>query len=239
MADLPRIALAELPEEEREVAQALIEALGDDLAALAWQGSWARGEANEESDHDLLLVMRRMDSDILGKLAAVFRGREHWSTYIKTEEELRNYPAHGRCQFSYGMLLVHGDFEPPPVERENLLADLRNFINEITHQARYRVIHKADPELDTEDHGRHARLLHYWAKMGVLALKSRELLQGRDYPVTREALRERITDETELALIDLVDLWPEFRPLYEADFMPMALLMDRFVRKLVSELPEE
>ncbi|MCH7810993.1 MAG: hypothetical protein IH863_10490 [Chloroflexi bacterium] len=240
MSNLPRVALADLPEEERAVAEALIAALGDDLAALGWQGSWARGEANEESDHDLFVVMRRLDSELLGKLARAFTGKQaQWSTYVKTEEELRNYPAHGRCQFRYGMALIYGDFEPPPIQRENLLADIRYFATEIAHDARYRVIHKAGPEQASDDPERHGRILYYRAKMALLAMKSRELLHGRDYPETREALRERTTDDVELALIDLVDLWPEFKPLYERDFVPLALLLDRFVRKLVSELPAE
>ncbi len=238
MPKLPRTDIADLPDEERQVAEALIAALGDDLAALGWQGSWARGEANEESDHDLFVVMRRLDSDLLGKIARAFTGKQaQWSTYVKTEEEMRNYPAHGRCQFRYGMSLIYGDFEPPPVQRENLLADIRYFATEIAHDARYRVIHKAGQESD--DPEMHGRILYYRAKMALLAMKSRELLHGRDYPETREALRERITDDVELALIDLVDLWPEFKPLYERNFVPLALLLDRFVRKLVSELPAE
>ena len=61
MSNLPRTAIADLPDEERGVAEALIAALGDDLAALAWQGSGARGEATAESAHDLFLVRWRLD----------------------------------------------------------------------------------------------------------------------------------------------------------------------------------
>jgi predicted nucleotidyltransferase len=243
MSDLPRIALEELPAEERDVAVALIQTLGDDLAALGWQGSYARGEAHDESDHDLFLVMKRLDSELLGKLADIFEGREGWSAFIKTEEELRQYPMSGRLQFHYGMSLVHGDFERPPIGRAEILNEIRSFAIDIEHECRYQLIHSArmprDPAFAAHDAQRHARLLHYFAKMGLLAMKARELLDGRDYPLTREALRERIADEVELAVIDVVDLWPEFKPLYEADFVPLALLLDRFVRKLVSELPDE
>ncbi|HUF52553.1 MAG TPA: nucleotidyltransferase domain-containing protein [Dehalococcoidia bacterium] len=240
MSNLPRVTLTELPDEERAVAQALIDALGDDLTALAWQGSYARGEAHAESDHDLFVVMRQLDSDMLGKLASVFRGRDaHWSSYIKTGAELRNLPTHGRCQYHFGMSLIHGDFEQPPLERENLLADLRYFASEVAHEARYRVIHAASPDQATDDPARHGRILHYRAKMAVLAMKSRELLHGRDYPLTREDLSQRITDDLELAIIDVVDLWPEFKALYEADFLPLALLLNRFVNKLIAELPAE
>jgi len=240
MPELPRTQVSSLPAEEREVAEALIAALGDDLAALAWQGSWARGEANAESDHDLVIVMRRLDEELIGRIAAVFRERAaHWSTYIKTETELRQYPAHGRLQFRYGMVLLHGDFEAPAVTRENLLEDLRYFAVEVGHEARYRLLHKQGPEKATDDQARHGRILYYRAKMAVLAMKSRELLHGRAYPVTRAELRGRISDPDEIALVGIVERWPELKSEYELDFTPLALLLDRFVRKLVSELPAE
>ena len=239
MSNLPRTALRDLPEEERAVAGALITALSADLAALAWQGSWARGEANAESDHDLFLVMRRLDEELIGKITEAFAGRGHWSAYIKTEEELRQYPAHGRLQFRYGMTLVHGDFEQPPVARENILADLRHYAVEIGHEARYRLVHDRGPERASADSARHGRILYYRAKMALLAMKSRELLDGREYPVTRAELRECTTDPDELAIIDVVERWPEVKGDYERDFAPLGLLLDRFVRKLVSELPAE
>ena len=239
MSSLTRTELRDLPEEERAVAEALISALGDNLIALAWQGSWERGEANAESDHDLFLVLRRLDQGLIGELTKVFAGRHHWSAYIKTEEELRQYPAHGGQQFYHGMSLLHGDFEQPPVTRENVLADLRHFAVEIGHDARYRLVHDRGPERASEDYSRHSRVLYYRAKEALVAMKSRELLPGRPYPVTRAKLRHRISGPDELAIIDLVEGWPEVKPQYESDFTLLAVLLDRFVRKLVSELPAE
>jgi hypothetical protein len=240
MAMIPRISPVDLPDHERDVATALIEALGDDLAALVWQGSWARGEANAESDHDLVVIMRRLDEDLIGKIAGVFRGRpQKWSTYIKTETELEQYPAHGRLQFAYGVRLIHGDFEPPPVEREHLLEDLRHIANEIEHEARYRLIHRDLRTRDPGETARDGRLLYYWSKVLLLALKARELLHGREYPVTRAELRERLSHDDELALLDIVERWPELKSEYERDFTPLGLLMDRVVRKLVAELPPQ
>ncbi len=225
--------------EERAVAEALITALGDNLMALAWQGSWARGEANAESDHDLFLVVRQMDEGVIGEITREFAGRDRWSVYIKTEEELRQYPAHGRQQFHHGMSLLHGDFEQPPVTRENVLADLRHVAVEIGHDARYRLVHDRGPDRASDDTGRHGRILYYRAKEALLAMKSRELLAGRQYPVTRAELRNRITDSDELAIIDLVERWPEVKAGIERDFEPLGLLLDRFVRQLVSEMPAE
>lgn len=237
MSNLPRTALRDLPDEERGVAEALIAALGDDLAALCWQGSWTRGEQTEASDHDFFLAMRRLDSGILDRIAGVMEGREDWSLFIKTEAELRQYPAHGRLQFRYGMTLLHGDFEQPPFEREHLLADIRALAIEIQHQSRMRL---TEPSAE-DDHWseRHPSLLYYWTKMAVLTMKTRELLRGEDYPQTRAELRTRTLDEDELAIIDVVERWAEVKAAYERDLTPLAQLLDRFVQRLVSELPTE
>ena len=240
MATLPRISTDDLPDEERTVALALIEALGDDLAALVWQGSWARGEANPESDHDLVVIMRRLDEELLRTIAGVFRGRPvKWSTYIKTEEELRQYPAHGRLQFLHGVRLIHGDFEPPPVTRANLLEDLRHIANDIEHETRYRLVHRDLSTRPAFETARDGRLLYYWSKVLLLSLKAREILRGRYYPVTRADLRACLSDTDELALLDIIERWPDLRPEYERDFTPLGLLVDRVVRKLVSELPPQ
>lgn len=243
MSNLPRAAIADLPSEERAVAAALIAALGDDLAALAWQGSWARGEETGASDHDLFLAMRRLDSELLQRIHEVLHGRKGWSLFVKTEEELRQYPAHGRIQFHHGMTLLHGDFEPPPLAREHVLAEIRSLAIEIQHESRYRLVHSASDTKSGAEAGyaaeRHAALLYYWAKMAVLTMKARDLLYGRDYPLTRSELRERTPDTDELAIIDLVERWADVKAEYERDFRPLAQLLDRFVRRLVSELPEE
>ena len=112
-------------------------------------------QAIEPSGTELVTVaMRRLDSELLGKIANVLAGREGWSLFIKTEEELRQYPTSGRLQFRYGMTLVHGDFEPPPVARAEVLADIRHLANEIEHEARYRLVHKSDTRQASTDQGR-------------------------------------------------------------------------------------
>ena len=86
---------------------------------------------------------------------------------------------------------------------------------------------------------RHASLMYYWTKMAVLTMKARELLRGQDYPQTRVELRKRTSDADELAIIDVVEHWAEVKAAYARDLTPLAKLLDRFVRRLVSELPAE
>ncbi len=231
-----------LPAEVRQVADAVIASLGDNLRALLWHGSWARGEAKPDSDHDLIIILNHIDDDVLLRMQKVFHGRAEWSTFVQTEEELRQYPPDGRPQFHFGLVPLYGDFQPPPFSRDNLVADLRVLARDIRFECRYRLLHR-EPDYDQmEQHyrnflrARNARMLRYAAKLAVLALKARELLLGQPYPLTRDELRSRLADADELAILDIIDRWAELKPQYEADATPLALMLDAFARRLVTSL---
>ena len=49
----------------------------------------------------------------------------------------------------------------------------------------------------------------------------------------------RLDDCDDIAIVDLVERWPELRPRYEADITPLALQLDAFARRLVAGLPED
>jgi hypothetical protein len=231
-----------LSSEVRDVVDALVVALGDHLTAVYWHGSEARAEAKPDSDHDLIIVTKRLDDDLLLRMQAVFLGRENWSTFVQTEDELRQYPSTGRIQFHFGLVPLYGRTEAPPLSRENLADDLRQLALAIRFECRYRLFHREPDYAEMEAHyrgflrARNARMLRYAAKLAVMALKARELLRGLPYPETREQLRKRLTDEDELAIVDLIDLWEELRPKFEEDSTPLALQLDAFARKLVYEL---
>ncbi len=235
--------ISDLHPEVREVVDALIAALGDDLAALLWHGSFARGEARPDSDHDLVIILKRIDDTLLRRLQDVFRGRASWSTFVQSEEELRQYPLHGRLQFSYGARLLYGSFEPPSVSREHILDEIRSLARDIRFECRYRLLHREPEYAEMEEHlrdfqrTRNLRMLFYAAKLAVLALKARERLHGRPYPSTRADLRDRLTDAEDIAVVDLVENWPQPRDSYPGDITDLALQLDAFARRIVARLP--
>jgi len=229
-----------MPAEVREVADALIESLGDNLTALLWHGSRARGEQTAESDHDLIVVLKQVSEEALSSMRSIFRGRSLWSTYVKTEEELRQYPVTNRLQFHHGLVALHGRIDAPPVTKEGLQEDLRRWATDVLHEARYRIIHGAGREYTGMDWEyvriRTARWLYYQTKLALLAMKTREVLNDAAYPATRAELRARLTNADEIAIVDTISAWAAAKSQYEDDFMPLAFLLDRFARNLVHEL---
>lgn len=242
---MPHPALVDAPPEVQEVLDLLIERLGDDLRSVLWQGSWARGEPRPWSDHDMIIVMKRLDDDLLLRLKSIFSGRKEWSTYVRTEAELRQHPSEGRPQFHFGLVPLYGDFDPPPLTREHIIDELRILALNISFEARYRLYHREPLYEEMDEHWagfltqRTVRLLRYSAKLAILAMKARELLAGREYPVTSADLRTRIADPDELWIIDTVGAWDEALPEFERDPDPLALRLDAFARNLVHWLDTE
>jgi predicted nucleotidyltransferase len=220
-----------LPKAVQDVLDECVAAFGENLKAALWHGSWARGEARPGSDHDLILIFRRVDDGVLLTLRDIFRERENWSTYVRSEAELRQTPADRHLQFAFGFRLLHGDFEPLPVSRENVLAEMRSLADEISFQCRYRLVHKH------ADWPRQVHMMQYMAKNCLLIMKARHLLHHGHYPETRAELRSIVDDPAELEIIDWVERWEELRPGFEADPAPLMLHLDTFARRLVDSLP--
>lgn len=235
----------DLPAEVQDVLDQLIASLGDDLRAAFWHGSYARGEPKPWSDHDMIIVLKRLDDDLLLRLKAIFSGRKEWSTYVRTEAELRQHPSEGRPQFHFGLVPLYGDFERPPLTRDHIIDELRILALNISFESRYRLYHREPLYEQMDEHWadfltqRTARMLRYSAKLAILAMKARELLAGRAYPVSSADLRSRITDADETWIIDTVEHWDEMQPQFEADPDPLALRLDAFARNLVSWLETE
>ncbi len=151
---------------------------------------------------------------------------------------------HGRLQLAYGTQLLHGEYEPPEITRDHVLDEIRYLARNIRFECRYRLLHR-EPKFDYMDEhyrgflrARNLRMLFYAAKLTILALKARELLHDRSYPVTAWELRQRLTDPEEVAIVDLVEEWPEPRESYAGDLTELALRLDACARRLVAQLPE-
>jgi predicted nucleotidyltransferase len=222
-----------VPQNVQEVVEECVARFGDNLACVLWHGSGARGEATVTSDHDLILVFGRIDVPVLLGLRDVFKERDNWSTYVRSEEELRQLPPDHGLQFAYGFRVLHGHFEPLRPTREELVTELRSLAEEITFQSRYRLIHKHG------DWPRQVRMMHYMAKNAVLAMKARHLLRHGHFPETRAELLPLIEDPPERQIIDWVEHWQDLRLTFEADPAPLMLHLDAFARRLLESLSKE
>ncbi len=79
----------------------LLKALGDNLICLLHTGSRVRGEAAEESDYDVFLVLKSIDSSGIQKMQKVFSNYPNLSAYTVSEHEFKTLPQAQLLQLLY------------------------------------------------------------------------------------------------------------------------------------------
>jgi hypothetical protein len=226
-SDMPDIAV---PPQIEEVVRELASEHGENLRAVLWHGSRARGEAQAGSDEDLILLFHEVDDGVLLRLRHTFleAGRIGWSTYILSDAEYRQVPADRRNYFAIGSRLLYGEFEFVQLSQADLLAHLRSRCREILYQCRDRLINK-----------KHALpTIHRMAKFAVFLTKIRHLYLHGTYPLTRAELLDVVDDQEARQIIEWVERWDDVPPQLEDDITPLILTIDSYVRRLVASLPD-
>jgi len=226
-SDMPDIAV---PPQIEEVVRELASDHGENLRAVLWHGSRARGEAQAGSDEDLILLFHEVNDDVLLRLRHTFleAARMGWSTYILSDDEYRQLPADRRNYFAVGSRLLYGEFEFVQLSRADQLAYVRSRCREILYQCRDRLINK-EYALPT---------VHRMAKFTVFLLKVRHLYLYGSYPLTRSDLLTLVADPDERQIIEWVEHWEDVRPQFENDPVPLILKIDGCIRRLVASLPD-
>lgn len=224
---------SQVPKVVNIVVRRCIDTLGDNLKAILWHGSWARGEQTASSDHDLVLIVHTIDAQGLLRLRQLFQKFENWSASVRTVDELRQLPSHLKLQFAYGFTVLYGEFQPLRVDQDNVLAELRALAEAIAFESRYRLMHRH------EDWPRQVRAMYHVTKWAVLAMRARALLQRGHYPETRAELRGFLHAQNEHQILDWIERWEEHRPQFEADPVPLMLHLEAFARRLTESLRHE
>ena len=108
-----------------ELAEKLTGRFGDRLLFLGLQGSYGRGEANEDSDIDVVTVLNRVELADLDEYRAAVRGMpegEKACGFLCGAAELKSWPKYDLCQLARDVRAYRGELGPllPPLGREDL-----------------------------------------------------------------------------------------------------------------------
>lgn len=108
-----------------ELTQKLTEKFGPRLLFLGLQGSYGRGEANEDSDIDVVTVLDRVELADLDAYRDIVRRMpegEKACGFLCGAAELKCWPKYDLCQLARDARAFHGGLEPllPPLSRVDL-----------------------------------------------------------------------------------------------------------------------
>ena len=107
------------------LAGKLTEKFGSRLLFLGLQGSYGRGEADEDSDIDVVTVLDRVELSDLDAYRAIVRAMpegEKACGFLCGAAELKNWPKYDLCQLARDVRPIRGEWEPllPDMGRNDL-----------------------------------------------------------------------------------------------------------------------
>ena len=109
-----------------ELAEKLTGRFGPRLLFLGLQGSYGRGEANENSDIDVAVVLDRVELADLDAYRAIARQMpegEKACGFLCGARELKSWPKYDLCQLARDVRAYRGELGPllPPMGRKDLV----------------------------------------------------------------------------------------------------------------------
>jgi len=122
------------------------------VAFIGLQGSYGRGEATENSDIDVVLILDSLSiQDLADYDAAVSQlpHREKLCGFVSGKAELKNWEASDLFQFYHDTTPIYGSLETllPPIEREDVRRAIKFGACNIYHGCAHNLLHDKDLDL--------------------------------------------------------------------------------------------
>jgi hypothetical protein len=205
----------------------LMKALGKNMICLLHTGSRVRGEATEESDYDVFLVVKSVDSSVIKRLRRVFSNYPDFSAYFVSEQEFGTLPRAQLLQLLYSEKL-YGEVKygsPTKREVEHYIALMRrDWLDRVRH---YLVVPHSREKL--------VRHVHLALKYTYLYLSYRMFYETGGLPKTRKEviayLRGKEGQNLGMKLIKIQDNLQLYREDVARKPEHYLFLLEEFLRK--------
>lgn len=184
---------------------------GERLIYVGLQGSFRRGEADENSDIDIMVTLDRLteaDLESYRKIIAALPAFERSCGFISGRAELKNWPRHEICLLLHETKDYYGELRPllPEFDRDDVENFVRISIGNLYHLLCHSRIH-GNPEQRAESlRGLYKSVFYIlqnsvYLKTGEWFMTKAELLEhlhGLDREVMQTAMRLRSNTEFDM-----------------------------------------
>lgn len=204
----------------------IIKALDDNLVCILLTGSRARGEGREDSDCDLVIVVNKIDEEVLTELRSIFSGITNYSVYLIDDGDRESLPKAQFLQFVYSKK-IYGSFnyELP------MKLDVANYVEVIRRDWLDRTRHYL---VIPHPHERLVKALLPALKCVYLTLSFLIYGETGKLPMTRKEtiafLRQRGGNPLGLNLIEILEGWDSSKEEHLADPVKLLLQIEAFFR---------
>ena len=181
-------------------------AFGERLLYVGLQGSWLRGEAHENSDIDVMVILDRFsvrDMDTYRGILKEIGSYEKSCGFICGKNEMKRWNPLEVCQLRHttkDLVGVLSDYLPPATREDEI-----NYVNlslgNLYHELCHRYIH--------EDREKNAAKLRSTCKGVFFLIQNMHFLESSHFILTKTGLKEAVSSEDRrvLELEELPDVY--------------------------------
>ncbi len=189
------------------LTQKLIECFGKRLLLIAHVGSWARDDANINSDIDVNVILDTvtpMDLLKYRQIVSAMPNSELACGFLGSKAEMDIWPKYDLMAFYYGCEVLYGSVSGviPMVSKTDIFDNVMIVLSGINHEARHSIIYDKDLK-EAADAAKGLFKAAFFVIQGWYLLK-----QGKYIGKRSELLKKEITSEDALVLAKYIS-WDE------------------------------
>ena len=179
-------------------------AFGERLLYIGLQGSWLRGEAHENSDIDVMVILDRFSVQDMDAYRGILKGigfYEKSCGFICGKDEMKRWNPLEVCQLRHttqDLLGVLADYLPPAT-REDEINYVKLSLGNLYHELCHRYIHA--------DRDRNIARFRNTCKSVFYLIQNLHFLESGRFVISKKELKEAVAqeDRTILELAELPD----------------------------------
>lgn len=171
-----------------EIESKLKTAFKDNLIFIGLQGSYNRNEADENSDIDLVVILKHLSIEDLREYKSIIEGmpfKEKACGFISGEREIKNWSKEDLFQFFYDTGNIYGKLEEiitPPTNTE-VKKSIKQSLETLYHSAIHSYLHSSDFQ----------QVLPELYKQTFFILQAEYFVKNNEYIKTKKELLTRLT----------------------------------------------
>ncbi|MBR4578659.1 MAG: nucleotidyltransferase domain-containing protein [Oscillospiraceae bacterium] len=181
-------------------------AFGERLLYMGLQGSWLRGEAHENSDIDVMVILDRFsvrDMDTYREILKKIGFYERSCGFLCGKDEMKRWNPLEVCQLRHttkDLVGVLTDYLPP-VTREDEINYVNLSLGNLYHELCHRYIH--------EDRDKNTAKFRGTCKSVFYLIQNLLFLESGHFILSRKALKEAVAEEDRIVL-EMAELSDEY-----------------------------
>ena len=215
----------------KKIVNVMKKTYGKNLVFIIHHGSWATGEANPESDIDILVMLEKITKKELDKLRNILDQErfKKMTVLLFSKLDMNNFVPFKRHQFHYGAELLYGKcFLPQPTEEE-MLIEIRKIADTVGYWSKFLFTHQRQAE-------NIARKIYWRFREAIIALKVYIHWKTGEFPVTRKRLKELLNDPKDKEIVTIIENWEKNKDKYEKNPDPLLIKGLDFSQRILKKI---